>query len=252
MESKKRIPWNKGKKMDKPPWNKGLKGFKHSGSFKSGHEINKGKTWEWNEESKDNIKGRFKGIRRSIKTEIKPGQRIGKKTEFKKGQTPPNKFVDEKQVIKLYNDGLETKEISLLMHCNRGTVYQILNKFNINLRPSPTGENHPSWKGGKSFEPYDKQFTTIFKNSIRNRDNQVCQMCGVHREKLNEALSVHHINYDKYLCVKENCVSLCRKCHGITNTNREEWITFFHTLLTKKYNYIYVDGKIEVQICSAS
>lgn len=172
MESKQRIPWNKG-----------LKGFKHSGSFKPGHKTCVGKSWKWTEESKENVKGKYKGIRRSIKTEIKPGQRIGIKTEFKKGQIPLNKFVDEHEVIKLYNNGLKTIEISRLLNCSQATIYRILKKENIKLRPLPTGENHPAWKGGKF--------------------------------------------------------------------NRENWIIFFHTLLTNKYNYKYKNGKIEVKICSS-
>ena len=43
----------------------------------------------------------------------------------------------------------------------------------------------------------------------RERDNQVCMNCGKHKEKLNSALDVHHVNYDKQLSIKENCISLC-------------------------------------------
>ena len=39
-------------------------------------------------------------------------------------------------------------------------------------------------------------------------------ICGIHREKLKRAFSIHHINYDKELTIKENCISLCIKCHS--------------------------------------
>ncbi len=101
------------------------------------------------------------------------------------------------------------------------------------------GENSHLWKGGKSFEPYDKTFNNQFKNAIRKRDNQICLMCGVHREKLKKALSIHHINYDKLLTIPQNCVSLCNSCHTITNFNREKWTPFFQEILAKQYGYKY-------------
>lgn len=102
-----------------------------------------------------------------------------------------------------------------------------------------SGEKNTNWLGGKSFEPYTFDFSTPFKNSIRRRDNQLCMNCGVHREKLNRALAVHHINYDKKLSIPENCISLCIKCHCLTNFNRVYWTKLFQDKLTKFYNYQY-------------
>ena len=106
------------------------------------------------------------------------------------------------------------------------------------------GEKNPNWLGGISFEPYTKNFNDKFKRAVRKRDNQICMLCFIHREKLNEALSVHHINYDKKLTIKENCVSLCRKCHTKTNINRKHWYNFFQGLLTEKYRYKYENNLI--------
>jgi len=107
--------------------------------------------------------------------------------------------------------------------------------------------NHPeqyyTWLGGKSFEPYDIKFNNNFKNNIRKRDNQVCMLCGIHREKLSKALAIHHINYDKKLSIPENCISLCDSCHSKTNANRENWIVFFQSILSKHYSYAYSDNK---------
>lgn len=108
---------------------------------------------------------------------------------------------------------------------------------------SLSGENNPNWLGGKSFEPYDKKFTKKFKRDIRKRDNQICMMCGMHREKLNRALNVHHINYDKELSIPQNCISLCDSCHTKTNFNRELWVTFFQNILYKNYGYVYEKNK---------
>jgi predicted DNA-binding protein YlxM (UPF0122 family) len=98
---------------------------------------------------------------------------------------------------------------------------------------------HPKWRGGISFEPYDSKWDNIFRNIIRKRDNQVCMLCGIHREKINRALNIHHINYNKKLSIPENCISLCDICHGKTNDNRTHWIKFFQSLLHERYGYNY-------------
>lgn len=99
------------------------------------------------------------------------------------------------------------------------------------------------WKGFSSFEPYDEKFNERFKRAIRKRDNQICMFCGIHREKLKKALSVHHINYNKKLSIPENCISLCYDCHLKTNINRKHWISFFQSLLSEKYGYEYQNNQ---------
>lgn len=106
-----------------------------------------------------------------------------------------------------------------------------------------SGKYHPNWKGGISFRDYSPLFNPRFKRLIRKRDNQVCMLCGIHREKLNRSLDVHHVNYDKQLTIPENCISLCDICHRKTNSNKESWIIFFQSLLSKKYGYKYEDEK---------
>jgi hypothetical protein len=88
---------------------------------------------------------------------------------------------------------------------------------------------------------YDwKKFNLKFKNKIRERDNQVCMNCGIHREKMNKALDVHHIDYNEQNTIPQNCISLCRKCHGLTQLNRKYWITFFQNILSNLYGYEYL------------
>ncbi len=112
-----------------------------------------------------------------------------------------------------------------------------------------TGENNHNWLGGISKEPYDEKWTNRFKRAIRKRENQVCMLCGIHREKLNEALSIHHINYDKKLSIPQNCISLCRKCHMLTNKDRKHWQKFFQSSLSEKYDYQYSEtGEIILEI----
>lgn len=109
---------------------------------------------------------------------------------------------------------------------------------------SKQGISLDNWTHFIRAESYDKKWDNHFKNLIRKRDNQICMNCGIHREKLNVALSVHHINYDKKLTVKENCISLCSTCHLFTNTNRIYWCKLLQDKLSKLYGYKYTeDGK---------
>ena len=111
-----------------------------------------------------------------------------------------------------------------------------------------TKENNPNWLGGKSFEPYNKFFTNKFKRAIRKRDNYVCMMCGIHSEKLNESLSIHHINYDKKLSIPQNCCATCRSCNSKVNHNRKHYTKFFQDLLAERYEYKYEDGEIILEV----
>jgi hypothetical protein len=94
-----------------------------------------------------------------------------------------------------------------------------------------------------------KNFTRYIKNLVRKRDNQICMLCGIHREKLKYSLDVHHINYDKHLSIEQNLITLCKPCHGKIGFNKKQWLSFFHSLLVERYNYKYEeDGDIILEI----
>ncbi len=108
------------------------------------------------------------------------------------------------------------------------------------------GEKNVMWQGGISKEPYDQNWTPKFRRAVRKRDNQVCMLCGIHREKLNRALSVHHINHDKKMSLLQNGISLCSPCHnGIVHKDdkneeeKENWIKLLQRKLAKLYSYQY-------------
>lgn len=98
-------------------------------------------------------------------------------------------------------------------------------KLKMQLRPVPKGENHYNWKGGKSFEPYDTNWTETLKRAIRQRDGFACRRCGKHQ--LRPALDVHHIDYNKENCDPINLISLCNICHTMTNHQRSFWRELF-------------------------
>lgn len=87
------------------------------------------------------------------------------------------------------------------------------------------GEKSPNWHGGKSFESYTIDWTNTLRQSIRERDKYVCQICG--GTQGDRAHHVHHIDYDKKNCNPINLVTLCAICHTKTNATREKWIEYF-------------------------
>lgn len=90
-----------------------------------------------------------------------------------------------------------------------------------------SGDKNGNWEGGISREEYPAEFwKKCFKDMIRDRDNRKCQICGI--PEMRKALDIHHIDYDKRNVDPENLVSLCHKCHGKTNFNREQWQEYFN------------------------
>ncbi len=96
------------------------------------------------------------------------------------------------------------------------------------------GENNPLFVDGSccngSSAGYNINFTYEFRNSIRERDGHVCQLCNEIEEQNGESLSVHHIFYDGETndCSNpDDFVSLCRSCHVKTNVNRAYWRYYF-------------------------
>lgn len=93
------------------------------------------------------------------------------------------------------------------------------------------GMKHPNYIKDLIRE-YPIAWTNILKESIRERDNHQCQICGKTTEENGRALDVHHIDYNKENCTPANLISLCHKCHSKTNgkKNRPIYIEFFKIL----------------------
>jgi len=95
------------------------------------------------------------------------------------------------------------------------------------ISESHIGSKNPSWRGGISNKPYLFDFNEELKESIRERDNYTCQLCGKTNEecleKWNRRLDIHHIDYNKKNSQDYNLISLCHPCHQKTNFNRTYW-----------------------------
>lgn len=91
------------------------------------------------------------------------------------------------------------------------------------------GKESHFWKGGISFEEYSLDWTMTLKRSIRECDKYTCKNCG--EQQGDRALDVHHIDYNKKNCSPENLISLCHRCHMLTQTKRDYWINRFNFIL---------------------
>lgn len=90
------------------------------------------------------------------------------------------------------------------------------------------GSKNPNWKEQKADRKYAVDWTKTLKRSIRERDKYVCRLCG--EPQTDKAHAVHHIDYNKYNCSPNNLITLCQKCHGKTNYNREKYIINFKNI----------------------
>jgi hypothetical protein len=102
------------------------------------------------------------------------------------------------------------------------------------------GENHPTWKGGISIEPYCEIWTDKnFKEYIKQRDNYNC--LNPECNKISDNLVIHHIDYEKKNCNPKNLITVCVSCNGKANINRNWHTSWYQAILNKRYNYIYED-----------
>ena len=88
------------------------------------------------------------------------------------------------------------------------------------------GENNPNWKGGIAKNSYPKKFRHL-RETVRQRDNYKCQVCGCPQIECIRKLAIHHIDYDKKNSDFNNLISLCNHCHTKTNSNRDYWTKYF-------------------------
>ena len=99
-------------------------------------------------------------------------------------------------------------------------------------------KNHPNYIDGASLHPYSQDFNRELKTKIRERDNNTCQICGINQINCKRKLSIHHIDYNKDNCKKDNLISLCLDCHMKTNGNkkldRSYWFVYCRYLMENK------------------
>ena len=237
------LPWNKDKKGVMPiPWNKGKTGI--IGGAKKGSipwNKNRQKVFciqcekEFNTKLSYIKRGWGKFCSRKCKYLFYKGKHLSPKTEFKKGITTWNKGKSP-DYVQGSNHPRWKGGMPKCLDCGKQLRTYHNNRCKKCWHKYNSGENHFLWLGGKSFEPYGLKFNDNLKDSIRQRDNYKCQLCGCSQLENIFALQCHHIDYDKQNNISKNLVSLCNSCHGKTNgLNRKYWIKYF----TNKIGEIY-------------
>lgn len=108
-------------------------------------------------------------------------------------------------------------------------------KISDSLMGRFTGPDSPGWKGGIAYLPYSSDFNGKTKEEIRNRDNHICQLCGIPEDECLTKLPIHHIDYCKENGYKVNLISLCNMCNTKVNFNREHWQKYFTIKIRRIY-----------------
>ena len=133
--------------------------------------------------------------------------------------------------------------ISKTINCSAETIRERLKKYNIKVRgcgetmrgikkphvsKRMKGKNHPLFNNWSSRLPYSIDWTDELKESIRNRDSYECQKCNKFGKY------VHHIDYNKENCDKNNLITLCDSCNLRANFNRDYWYSYFRYIMENK------------------
>jgi hypothetical protein len=97
-------------------------------------------------------------------------------------------------------------------------------------------DNHPNWRGGKSFEDYPPEFSFELKEEIRNLYDRKCIICQTDEDDImKESLPIHHIDYNKDNNSRFNLVPVCCSCHMKTNDNRRSWEQYINYIIGVNY-----------------
>ena len=152
-------------------------------------------------------------------------------------------------IVKDYNSGISAKDISLKYGCSPASVSYNLKKLGVETRSQSeiarehclklnktmVGDKHPRWEGGKSFEPYGIEFSKKLKKEIKEKNGNVCKICG-EPDTVGSRLDIHHVDYNKKNNKHDNLVPLCHRCHAPTSVNRN-WQFYFY----KEWDYTWTN-----------
>lgn len=214
-----------------------------NGQFIKGHS-GWNKDQQLSQEHKDNLSRVRKGKHTSPKTEFKTGHSPSKESKRKMSESHIGMPSVNKGKKGLFHHSEEHKrELSKAWTgdknpAKRQDVRAKISKARTGIKFSDetkeriskshkglqTGDKHPNWIGGISFEPYCQKFNEQLKEMVRERDDRTCQLCNVKENGVK--LSVHHIHYDKPNC-EPDLISLCRSCHAKTSFNRNYYEGLF-------------------------
>lgn len=121
---------------------------------------------------------------------------------------------------------------------NKGQNHPLFGKSNKWGHHTKETKKHLSLMQGGTGIPHahrehPKEFFYI-RDSIRERDNYICQICNCKESEINRELDIHHIDYNKFNSDKKNLIGLCNHCHPKTNTNRDYWYSYFTYIMENR------------------
>lgn len=198
----KRVPWNKGIKMDTSVGEK-IAIANSKRIWKESSKLKMSKTRTGISLSKEHCNSISKGLKGHIVT-LKTRLKISEKNIGNIGPMKGRKLsAESRQKISDFRKGKPSP--------NKG-------KFGI---------LNPNWKGGPTY--YSPEFNATLKEIIKKRDNYRCMNPGCKNKSTR--LSVHHINYDKKDCRHENLITLCVSCNTKANKERHLYKSFYQTMM---------------------
>jgi hypothetical protein len=99
------------------------------------------------------------------------------------------------------------------------------------------GNKNINWINDRNLLEYPVEFNDELKNKIKERDDYICQNCGVIEEEhlivFGQMLHVHHINYIKKDCKENNLITVCMTCNIRANFNRNYWQDFYQNKIAQ-------------------
>ena len=216
----------------------------------NGNLTSKGKHWKLSNDTKEKLRKVRLGKINSIETRKKISEtrkKLFKETKiispFQINNPSYNKDIIEKNKLKW-----KEKYANGYINPMKGKKRPDLSEYNKLVKMNQTLDNNPNWRGGLSFGLYGVEFDDELKEKIRQRDNRECKICKIQEKDIDRKLSVHHIDYNKINNQECNLISLCTRCHLLTNFNREKWTLFFKEEKLKNYYKKY--GKILLMIAT--
>lgn len=202
---------------------------------------------QWSEESKEKLRRANLGKKASDETKLKmKAKRHSEEVKIKMSENRKgngNSFYgkthsnETKEKLRLANTGKKASEESRkkMSEVGKGKKRSEETKRKMSVarakQAPPTlgrnwsqeqkiklsGENHWNWRGGISTENEKARHSLegkLWKDSVKNRDGNCCQKCGVTKVR---SLTAHHIlNFSSHIELRfaiDNGITFCINCH---------------------------------------
>lgn len=132
------------------------------------------------------------------------------------------------------------KYMNLIVVTQKGNAED--NIFNIN-KDYTTWKPLPKKVTNKGKVLVGRINTKELKQSIRERDENTCKVCGYNGNVAREKLHVHHIDFNQGNNDQTNLITLCKSCHGKAHNYDPSHKEYLMSLISQKGNSIPLPKK---------